>query len=94
MSTLEEKQKAHDEHFRWAFARAIAYLKEGDLKNAKASFMSDYNKDGHVSIINPLLFMIINSARTAPEIIQAIAGLGEAPDDIKIYYDNPKLALQ
>jgi hypothetical protein len=39
--------------------------------------------------------MIIQFAPNNPhEIIKAIAGLGEAPSDIKVFYDNPQLALQ
>jgi hypothetical protein len=86
---------AREEHFKWAFARVIEYLKRGDCMNAKMSFISDYNKDGHIESYNPLLNMIIQFAPNNPhEIIKAIAGLGEAPSDIKVFYDNPQLALQ
>jgi hypothetical protein len=81
-----------EEIARFAFNRSIEYLQNNDLENAKLSFMSDINKSKLNN--NPLMFIIINSARTSKDLIKQMSGFCYMPKDIQEYYDHPEKCMR
>ena len=79
---------------RWAFDRAIEYLKKNDLQNAKMSFMSDIQKGGVQGMEYQMASMIVMLASNKTELIKAMAGFSFMPPDIRCFYDNPEGAMK
>ena len=66
------------EHLAWCKDRALAYLDQGDVQNAFASFTSDLRKhpetEGHVGIELGMMEMLIGSLRTPTQMRDFING--------------------
>ncbi len=71
------------------FERMMRYVIEDDLKNAKASIVSDINKIDK----NPLSIMIIMSAENYLDLIRAASGFSFMSEEIQKYYTTPELAI-
>ena len=66
------------EHLAWCKERALAYVDQGDVQNAFASFVSDLRKhpetENHAGIELGMMEMLIGSLRTPSQMRDFITG--------------------
>ena len=72
------------------FQRMMQLILQNNLKEAKASAISDMNKVGKINSLSAIMIMI---AKNDIELIKVVADFDIMSNEVKQYYTNPQKAF-